>query len=164
MFKMKSPIIFVALVSLLLGGCKTQKKAQELPPEITYEKGFTFDFIQSNSLFDVVDHAEKENKLVFVDVYTDWCLPCKIMEEEVFTNEDLGDYFNDNFVSYKIDAEKGKGADILAIYDIKAYPTLLFLDHKGRVLEKKDGLAYARELRSLAANAIEIDQNNSATD
>lgn len=77
--------------------------------------------------------AEEEEKLVFVDVYTTWCGPCKVMSQTVFPDEEVGEYFNARFVSFKLDAEDMAidGPRISNTYDIGAYPTLLFLNPDG---------------------------------
>ena len=109
--------------------------------------------MKSDKLMPVLEVAKSENKLVFVDFYTTWCLPCKLMDEDVFTDEEFGDYMNDNFINYKIDAEKGGGPDLALLYQVMVFPTLLFLDADGNVLVRKDGAAYQTELRSLASKA-----------
>src|SRR5690606_9477080 len=76
---------------------------------------------------DVLARARQEGKLVFVDVYTSWCGPCKKMAAEVFPQKQVGDVFNASFINYKIDAEKGEGIDIARTYAVKAYPTYLFV-------------------------------------
>ena len=50
--------------------------------------------------------AKAENKLVFVDVMTSWCGPCKRMASDVFPQKMVGDFMNQHFVNIKIDAEK----------------------------------------------------------
>ena len=40
------------------------------------------------------------------------------------------------------------------LYQIKAFPTLVWLDHNGRVLERSEGAAYHTELMRLAENAL----------
>jgi len=164
MNNMKSFFSLTVLCLLAFSSCKSKKDIPNEEPEIVYEDNYAFDFIKMESLMDVVDLAERENKLVFLDVYTDWCLPCQIMDEEVFTNESLGEFFNEHFISYKVDAEKPGGEMVLQLYNVKGYPSLIFLDTKGKVLEQKNGIAYARELRSLAESSINIDQNNKSTD
>jgi len=106
----------------------------------------------------LLDRAKNENKLVFVDVYADWCMPCKMMDRDVFTDPALGRFMNENFISVKIDAEKGNGSNIASIFEVYAYPTLLFLDENGRVLERKVGAAYQTEMRRLADSAIQQSQ------
>lgn len=77
--------------------------------------------------------AEEEEKLVFVDVYTSWCGPCKVMSETVFPDQEVGEFFNARFVSFKLDAEDMDvdGPRISNKYDVSAYPTLLFLKPDG---------------------------------
>ena len=49
--------------------------------------------------------AKKENKLVFVDCYTQWCGPCKKMARDIFPDAKVGEYMNAKFVNLKIDME-----------------------------------------------------------
>ena len=56
----------------------------------------------------VLSKAKAENKLVFIDVYTSWCGPCKIMVRDIFPQKEVGNKFNASFINFKIDAEKGK--------------------------------------------------------
>lgn len=141
---------------LLLMGCKTtQTISQESTSSApTPKPRFAFDFTESEQLMPLLDQAKEERKLVFVDFYTDWCLPCRLMEKDVFMDRDLGNFFNENFINYKVDAEKGNGVNLAQIFNIKAYPTLLFLNDKGQVLERKEGAAYHSELRAMAESAI----------
>ena len=50
--------------------------------------------------------AKSQNKSIFVDFYADWCGPCKWMTKEVFPDTAVGDFFNENFISLQINAEK----------------------------------------------------------
>jgi len=75
--------------------------------------------------------AKEEGKPVFIDCFTTWCGPCKWMSANIFTDQSVADYYNNNYVCLKIDMEKGEGIDIAKNYTIRAYPTLLYLDEKG---------------------------------
>jgi thiol:disulfide interchange protein len=75
--------------------------------------------------------ARAENKLLFMDCYTEWCGPCKIMSRSVFTREEVGDFFNANLINLKVDMEKGEGIALAKRYGIKAYPTMLLLRPDG---------------------------------
>ncbi len=141
---MKKIILFVSL-SLFFLNCNSTKK-------VTRVEGV--DFVASDNLTAVLEMAEGKEKLVFVDFYTTWCLPCKLMDEDVFTDKGIGTLMNDNFINYKIDAEKGNGPNLALLYQVNVFPTLLFLDEKGRVLVRKEGAAYQTELRSLAEEAM----------
>jgi len=91
------------------------------------------------SVKEAVALAKKENKLVFIDAYTTWCGPCKRMSKYTFTDKDVATFFNDNFINLKIDMEKGEGAKIERKFDVRNYPTLLFLDGDGELVKKYIG-------------------------
>ena len=88
------------------------------------------------SFDDALGEAREQGKKVFLDVYTDWCGPCIVMQETVFVLPAVGDYFNARFVNYKLDAEDESigGPEIAARYGVKAYPTYLILDGDGAEL------------------------------
>ncbi|MCS3870718.1 thiol:disulfide interchange protein [Chryseobacterium ginsenosidimutans] len=84
----------------------------------------------------VLAKAKKENKLVFIDAYASWCGPCKLMVKNVFPQKPVGDYYNAHFVNAKIDMEKGEGVDLAKKYNVKAFPTYLFVDGNGEVVHR----------------------------
>jgi len=88
---------------------------------------------------DLIAKAKKEKKIVFLDAYTSWCGPCKMMERNVFTQKTVGDYFNANFVNARFDMEKGEGRDIAARYGVRSYPTYLFLNGDGELVSQNFG-------------------------
>lgn len=88
---------------------------------------------------EVLDLARTEQKLIFVDAYAEWCGPCKMMARNTFTNDKVGTYFNEHFINYKFDMEKGEGPDFSSRYQISGYPTLLFIDHTGKVIHREMG-------------------------
>jgi len=76
---------------------------------------------------EVVKKAQKENKMIYLDVYASWCGPCKMMAAKIFPLKEAGDKYNALFVNYKIDAEVGEGIDIAKKYGVNAYPTNLYI-------------------------------------
>ncbi len=78
----------------------------------------------------VVEKAKKAGKPIFMDCYTSWCGPCKMLARDVFTNDQVADYYNAQFVNAKYDMEKGEGPALAKKYAVTAYPTLLFIDPK----------------------------------
>ena len=147
------------LAIVLLGACGAGREATttaQAPEERTTPDygAFAVDFMHTDILSEAIDRAAAEEKLVFIDFYATWCLPCKLMDEDVFTDREFGRYMNENFVSLKINAEQGNGVNLASLYEIQAYPTLLFVDTRGRVVSKKQGAAYQRELRELGDAAL----------
>lgn len=88
---------------------------------------------------EALDKAKADGKLVFIDCYTSWCGPCKRLSAQVFTQPQVGAYFNEHFVNVKFDMEQGEGPDIANRYQVRAYPTLLWLDGDGNVKHKVVG-------------------------
>jgi len=80
--------------------------------------------------------ARAQNKLVFVDCYTEWCGPCKEMARTVFKEDSIADFFNSTFVNVQLDMEKGEGKPAVAKYKIGAYPSFLLLNGSGEVVYK----------------------------
>jgi thioredoxin-related protein len=83
--------------------------------------------------------AKFENKILFMDAYTTWCGPCKLMTKNTFPDTTVAALFNKNFVNLKLDMEKGMGSALLTRYGITAFPTLLFVDGEGEIVHKALG-------------------------
>lgn len=81
-----------------------------------------------------VGKSEMENKYVFVDCYTSWCGPCKMMAADILPLKEVGEYMNETFVCVKFDMEKGEGRDIQQKYKVSSYPTFLVLNVDGSLL------------------------------
>lgn len=99
---------------------------------------------RSLSYEEALQSAKTENKLVFIDFYTSWCGPCKIMMKDVFPQKNVGDYLNTRFVCIKLDAEK-EGKEAAKHFGIKAYPTFIGVDGSGKVVMTKVGMAQTDE-------------------
>ena len=110
---------------------------------------------QAQTLEGVLDKAVQKKQMVFVDMYTTWCLPCKVMDEEVYNYKPMGDYLNEHFVNYKVDAEKGEGSDLHFLFSVRAFPTLLWLDTKGREVHKVEGSLSVQSLMQECEIALE---------
>jgi thiol-disulfide isomerase/thioredoxin len=98
--------------------------------------------------------AKKENKIIFFDAYTSWCGPCKMMAKDVFTKNDVADLFNGTFYNVKYDMEKGEGPALKDKYDVKAYPTYLFINGDGEVVHKIVGSMSAQEFITESSKAL----------
>lgn len=102
----------------------------------TYAQGIQW---QTGSFESILNKAKSQKKLIYVDIYTTWCTPCKQMDVEVFTNANVGKIFNDNFINYKIDGEKGEGKDLVDYFELESYPTSMFIDGDWNVIQKLEG-------------------------
>ncbi|MDZ4844129.1 MAG: thioredoxin family protein [Chitinophagales bacterium] len=104
---------------------------------------------------EALKEAKSENKLLFVDAYAVWCGPCRWMANNVFPDEQVSKYFNENFINYKLDMEKGEGPKIAQNYKVTAYPTLLFIDSEGNVKHRVLGAQSVEDLIGAGKTAVQ---------
>lgn len=100
---------------------------------LSFSQGIEF---EHGTWAEVLTKAKQLNKPIFIDVYTSWCGPCKMMSKDIFPLEEVGKVYNEKFVCYKIDAEKGEGVELAKKYEVTAYPTLLFVKPDGTMFYK----------------------------
>ena len=118
-----------------------QKEYQKVIKAIVNPEGIQFSRLP---FAEALKKAGQEKKLIFIDCYTTWCGPCKMMSEQVFTLKHIGDFFNEHFVNLKVDMEKGEGPDLQKRYAVNAFPTMMLLDAEGRVVYKMVGASDPR--------------------
>lgn len=106
---------------------------------------------------DALSKAQAEGKQIFVDVYTSWCGPCKMMAKNVFTAKEVGEYYNSKFVCLKLDDEKESGHEFFKNYQANGYPSFFWLDAQGRLLDTKTGFVEAAEFIKYGKEAVNSD-------
>ena len=110
--------------------------------------------IQWMSLNEARAAQKVKPKKIFMDVYTNWCGPCKLLEKNTFQNPDVSRYISENYYAVKFDAE---GTDEIKFYNqtfsnpnydpnrkgrntthqftqflgVKGYPTMVFFSEDG---------------------------------
>jgi thioredoxin-related protein len=131
---------------ILLLGMGVGLVAQENTAGIAFQKG---------EFQAMLDKAKAENKLIFMDVYTTWCGPCKMLDQSTFSDAQVGSKFNAGFVNYKLDAEKGEGVAIARKYAVRAYPNMLFINGQGEIVHRVVGYRPAEELLKEAETAAQ---------
>lgn len=120
---------------------------------VTFGQGMKFE--ENKSFKDLLAIAKKENKLLFVDAFTTWCGPCKLMAKNVFPQPAVGDFYNANFINSKIDMEKGEGIDLAKKYNVRAYPTYLFINGDGELIHRVTSYYDAPEFITVGKDAVD---------
>ncbi len=109
------------------------------------------------SLEEAIAAQKKEPKKIVMDVYTQWCGPCKMMMRNTFTSEDVIAYLNANYYAVKFDAEspdpvtyqgkeftnpgwnpnaRGRNSthELSRALGVNAYPTLVYFDEQATII------------------------------
>ena len=114
-------------------------------------------FVKNLSWSQIKEKAKQENKYIFVDAYTTWCLPCRVMTNEIFPQQAVGEFFNKNFINVaaQFDVTKKdnqevknwyKDAEALQkMYKVDSYPTYLFFNPQGELVHKIFGASPTAE-------------------
>ena len=79
-----------------------------------------------------LDRAAREGKLIMLDFWADYCSPCKLMEQYTFTDANVVEQINNNYIPVRINIQSFDGYDLKQQYNIKILPTIIILDSKGR--------------------------------
>ncbi len=95
-------------------------------------KGF-----QDLSLEQALAKAKAENKYVFIDFYTTWCAPCKLMANTTFQDPQVIAWLEEHTLALAVDADAQ--SKLAKRFDVKVYPTLLWLKSDGTTAYRLDG-------------------------
>ncbi|MBW2936842.1 thioredoxin family protein [Aureisphaera sp. CAU 1614] len=112
---------------------------------------------------EALEAQAKNPKKIFIDMYTVWCGPCKLLDRNTFSNSDVIAFINKNFYAVKFNAEgnevvnyKGKvyqnptydpakakkrnsAHQFSRFMGVNAYPTVLFIDESGNLINRVKG-------------------------
>src|SRR5437764_7658238 len=71
----------------------------------SYKLGFSDSKLEWLKLEDVTSKIKEQNKPVLIDLYTDWCGWCKVMDKKTYSKQKVIDYINEHFYAAKVNAE-----------------------------------------------------------
>jgi thioredoxin 1 len=104
-------------------------------------------FASTGSLGELLQFADRMQKPIFINFYSPWIESCKRMEEQVFTQDALASYYNTHFINYQVNiSHLSQGQEIADMYGVNIYPTMLFVDGKGKIMHRHEGIASASQL------------------
>ncbi len=111
---------------------------------------------------EVLAASKASGKLIFVDAFTTWCGPCKMMSAKTFPQKQVGEFYNPNFINVKMDMEKGEGLKISGTYSVNAFPTLLYIDADGKLVHKSVGYLDPEKFISVGKVALKKNDKSGA--
>ncbi|PXY45996.1 thioredoxin family protein [Flavobacterium hydrophilum] len=105
----------------------------------------------------VKKQAIAEHKLIFVDLYFTGCAPCAQMDKEVFPNPKVASLLETNFITFKSDILKEEiGKKLSMKYGVTGFPTFIFMNADGRVIDIAGGFQNADQFTVLLENAKDL--------
>ena len=84
--------------------------------------------------------------MLFVDVYATWCGPCKMMDQQVYTDPAVAGWMNEHFVNVRLDGECDYGRKYVAEQKLEGYPTMYVFNDDGERISTIVGFKPAEEL------------------
>ncbi len=122
------------LLTLLLSGVITQAAKSEAPTE---EPIFWRGFQQTT-----LRHAARVNKPIVVYLTATWCLPCRALEEEVFSQPEVSRRIREGFIPIRVDRDRRP--DLYDRYNRGGLPSLAFLLPSGNSMFFQDEAEFLR--------------------
>jgi thioredoxin-related protein len=122
------------------------------------------------SLEDAVYLQEASPRNILIDVYTNWCGPCKSLDRITFSNKSVIKYVNDNFYAVKFNAEgndvinfkgyeftnpnynpsksnrRNSSHQLTRSLGVSAYPTIVFLDKSSNLVHRLRGYKSPKQI------------------
>lgn len=119
---------------------------------VSSDEGIKF---EHSSWKEIVAKAKQDNKLIFMDCYTSWCGPCKMMAKTVFKEAKVGEFFNKNFINSKFDMGVGEGKKLKDKFNVNVFPTFLVINSNEEVIHRFVGGMKSPEFIAKAQEALD---------
>lgn len=121
------------------------------------------------TLEEAVTAQQTSPKKIFMDAYTVWCGPCKMLDKNTFHNKDVVNYINENYYAVKFNAEgnevinfkgntftnpnfdanktgRNSSHELSGYLGVRAYPTMIFLDEETNLITPLTGYKTPQQL------------------
>ena len=127
--------------------------------------------IQWMTFEEAVEKSKTEKRKIFIDVYTDWCGWCKVMDKKTFNEPAVAKLLNEKYYPVKFNAEQrgdvvfqgttfkfidqgGRGTHQLAaalLNNQLSYPSVVFLNEQFAIIHIQKGYTQAPAFHKIAA-------------
>ncbi|MEP5255692.1 thioredoxin family protein [Winogradskyella rapida] len=122
------------------------------------------------TLDEALELQKEQPKKIIMDVYTNWCGPCKMLDKNTFQNPDVAAYINEHYYAVKFNAEgnskltykgqvfenpsydpqkanrRNSAHEFSRFLQIQAYPTMVFFDEEGGFISPISGYLKPQQL------------------
>lgn len=156
--KLNATLFFIISLGFILSSGCGYDNAKGLSGTNDESTISNFQLIEDATLVSMVTNAKHKKRPIFIGLHTDWCVKCRWVKEDLLRQPSTISFFRENLVSYWIDAETRNGAQIVEEYDIRAYPTFLYLTTEADEVTRYIGLTTSHNLVKMGKEATKEEE------
>lgn len=119
---MKKIILFYLFILLTARGFSQKRDSIHFLP-------ITFD--------EAMIKAKADKKPIFLHAYASWCHYCEFMKDSVYTDLNVANFYNANFINIMMDMEK-EGKNLNKKLKVQNYPTHVFFDYPATTMMHRE--------------------------
>ena len=114
-------LVPVTLVSSQPAQAKPARKTAKKAPQVNWQPSY----------WAAQKAAKRSGKPLFIDFYTDWCGPCKYLDQTTYRDAQFVAYSR-GWVMVKVNPEKSEfGRKLAEKYRVRGFPAMIFTDGRG---------------------------------
>ena len=113
----------------------------------------------NGGILDAKKMAKEEGKLILVDFYADWCMPCKWMDQNTFSDAEIERIIKEKYIALKINIDDIEGFNLSQKYEIQVLPTFLIFSKDGQMLSRVEETLAPKKMMNLL-NQHDIEQTS----
>lgn len=98
--------------------------------------------------------AQKEGKLIYIDIYADWCGPCQAMATTTLRDKGVAERLDKHFIAVKVDADRD--AEAARRFGDGPLPTSTILTERGKKITQQEGFLPADVLAGMLDDAVKL--------
>jgi thiol:disulfide interchange protein DsbD len=133
--KLKTGLWFAAMLLVFTGFSLAKDYFWPVQVQVNSQKNEFKHVANLAELKVAVDDANKQGRLVMVDLYADWCVACKEFEHYTFPDENVQKEFSHyQLIQIDLTESDSKTIELMEEYDVFGLPSILFFNTQGQEL------------------------------
>lgn len=153
---LKNPVGFLALLALFCQPVLTSAAQAVEIPRVPWLEDVPFDEVVNQAQAgqrqvgqrQVGQRQAEQGQPILVDFYAQWCAPCKLLDVMVYNEREVIAELAD-VLTFKVDIDKPEYLELKKRFNITILPTLVWLDSRGRELDRFTGYQNKEEFLGL---------------
>lgn len=134
--------ILARVFAIIAGLCVLAAAGIEYWPESNALHWFSLEAAKAES--------QRTGKPIYLDIYADWCGPCKMMDRTVFSNDTVKAILETQYVAARLNIDDPTVTDSMKqhVFRVRALPTSIVLSSTGKEMKRRIGYMSLADFRS----------------